>query len=216
MLNCTPSLRAQDDAPAVVQKLPPDNATIPFDPSNPPPEMPPRKGNEDAWCRFAFNCQIRLKYDVERSEEVGGQVRATCRLTAVSMTLTLKNTIYLPSNATDKLRRHEEGHRTINERVYERAEIAAREVAEMMMQRPWEGTGVDERAAGKAATDAAVQAIGNEYLKRVSDRAFAIGEVYDEITKHGTNAWKEDKAIEEAFKRYDSSGGKVPATRTSN
>ena len=63
------------------------------------------------------------------------------------------------------------------------------------------GDGADEDSAGKAATDAAVEWICNQYLHETADKAYRIGEIYDDLTKHGTNAKQEDDAIREATEK---------------
>jgi hypothetical protein len=119
----------------------------------------------------------------------------------VQVTLELSNKIYLPKRALDKLRAHEQGHARINGIIYENAEPAARNAAQAAMQRRWEADGADVDLAGKAATDLAVDWIAREYLKRTADKAFRIGEIYDEITQHGKNSTSVNEAIEQAIQK---------------
>ena len=90
----------------------------------------------------------------------------------------------------------------INALIYQDAEQAARDAAEDALDRQWEGDAADPDVAGKIATDAAVEAISHQYLHATADKAFRIGEIYDDLTKHGTNAKQEDDAIREAREQY--------------
>jgi hypothetical protein len=131
----------------------------------------------------------------------------------VTVTLALDDTIFLPEPATPKLRAHEEGHRRINEMVYERdAEQAARDAAANVLARTWQGRGDTPEAAEKAATDAAIDALGRRYLARVADRAYAIGTAYDQLTDHGARLKPdEDEAIQRAFAKHAATSTTRPA-----
>src|SRR5207248_1015925 len=100
------------------------------------------------------------------------------------------------------LRAHELGHARINAMIYQDAEDAAHAAAEKALKRKWEADGADPDAAGKAATDKAVETICDQYLKATADKAFRIGEIYDDLTKHGTNAKQEVDSIREAMGKY--------------
>jgi hypothetical protein len=160
--------------------------------------------HEDAFCRSLFNCIVRVKYTIEKQERRGDEWLVTARLQRVTVTLVLDDTIFLPEPATAKLRAHEEGHRRINEMVYGGdAESAARDAAASVLPRTWQGRGPTLDAAGKAATDAAVDALGRQYLARVADRAYAIGSTYDDLTDHGRKlSLNEDEAIRLAFAKH--------------
>jgi hypothetical protein len=124
----------------------------------------------------------------------------TALLGEVKVTLELADTIYLPNKVNAKLREHELGHAKINTIVYEQdADDAARSAAQKGLARRWKGTGATPDDAGKAATDAAVDFICHEYLRATADKAYHVGDIYDDLTKHGTNAKQVDDAIREAF-----------------
>jgi hypothetical protein len=193
-------LAAPDDS-INVEKKPPTTQFIEFDPKNPPADVQKLQHGEDALTRMLFNCTVKLKYNVVSKNESDGKCRVVAALGEVHLTLELKNTIYLPARAPDKLRAHEMGHAKINGILYEHAREAAQEAAQRAMDRTWEGEGTDADAAGKAATDAAVNAICRDYLKLTADRAFRIGEIYDDLSKHGTNARTVDDAIRQAIQK---------------
>ena len=41
----------------------------------------------------------------------------------------------------------------------------------------------------------------NQYLQETADKAYRIGEIYDDLTKHGLNARGENEAIRQATTR---------------
>lgn len=160
------------------------------------------KGGEAAFTQYDFNCAVNVKYEnVSETRGSDGQVQVVARVHAVRVRLTLDNRIYVPDNANVPLRSHEEGHREINEQVYNGCEPVARELAERIMAKDWPGTGSDADVAGKRATDAAVKELCDAYLERIAGRATRVGEYFDQITMHGTRPVAITKAIEQAFER---------------
>jgi hypothetical protein len=150
-----------------------------------------------------FNCTVKLKYNtIDEQQRDDGTWHVVARLDEVKVSLELTNTIYMPENANAKLRVHELGHARINALIYQDAEAAAQVAAERALKRNWAAAGADPDAAGKAATDKAVNAICDQYLKATANKAYRIGEIYDDLTKHGTNAKQEDDAIREALQKY--------------
>jgi hypothetical protein len=200
---------AGSEPQVVVDRQPPTVERVLFDPKNLPGDMPKLHPGEAALCQMNFNCQVQLKYEVvEQGASYGGAGRAgrasvSARIRRIQMTLTLSNKIYLPRGANPKIRAHEEGHRIINERVYEDAEQVARAAALDVLTQTWRGSGDDAGAAGKAATDEAVKKLCDAYLAGTADKAHRVGQIYDELTDHGRNTrLTEADAIRQAFARY--------------
>jgi len=199
MLVMISSLLAPDEA-IHVERRAPTTQMIDFDSAHPPAGVKIQSG-EDALTRMLFNCTVKLKYDVIQHQDVKGKVHVKTRIGNVRVILELTNKIYVPKRATDRLRAHEQGHARINGIIYEDAERAAYDAAAAAMGRTWEADGADVDSAGKAATDQAVDWICRDYLKHTADKAFRIGEIYDEITQHGTNSKSISEAIAEAIGR---------------
>jgi hypothetical protein len=193
------SLLAPDE-PIHVERRAPTTQVIDFDPAHPPAGVNIKAG-EDALTRMLFNCTVKLKYDVREHRWSNGKVHVKARIGDVRVVLELTNKIYVPKRATDRLRAHEQGHARINGIIYEDAESAAYEAARAGMNRVWEADGTDVDSAGKAATDKAVDWICREYLKHTADKAFRIGEIFDDITQHGANPKPISEAIQEAIQK---------------
>ena len=68
-----------------------------------------------------------------------------------------------------------------------------------LMQLTVSGIGSDCDSAGQTATKQAAEALGGRYLGEVDVPCGKAQELYDQITEHGTNAVKEEKAIKEAI-----------------
>jgi hypothetical protein len=195
----------------VIDRRPPTVERVLFDPKNPPADMPKLHPGEAALCQMNFNCQVQLKYEVVEQGTSSsslwsvwsGRASVSARVKRIQMTLTLHDTIYIPRGGNAKIRAHEEGHRVINERVYEDAERVARAAALDVLTQTWRGTGDDAGAAGKAATDEAVKKLCDRYLAGTADKAHRVGQIYDELTDHGRNTrLTEADAIRQAFARY--------------
>jgi hypothetical protein len=188
--------------PVTVERRAPTTQFVTFDPAHPPPDVAKLQHGENALTRMLFNCTVKLKYETIDKHFHDGQWHVTTRLGEVDVTLDLTNTIYLPEQANDRLRAHEMGHAKINGIIYrEDADDAANRFAREAMHRTWEGEGASVDAAGKTATDAAVNWIADQYLKATANKAFRIGEIYDDLTKHGTNNKLVSDAIFDAIEK---------------
>jgi hypothetical protein len=211
----------QTTAPSVplpiidVERADPTVQRITIDPAHPPPKMPRMHPGEAALTQYYFDCAVHVNYEIVRSDRLpDGRIEVTAQIRAARVKLTLDDRIYMPTNANLPLRAHEEGHREVNERVFAAdAEPAARALAERILAKEFTGAGADEDAAGKAATDLAVNELGNVYLSVVAGRASRIGDEYDRITLHGTRPINVARAVQTAFEQDEKSHpATMPAT----
>jgi hypothetical protein len=202
----------QAEPEIVIDRQPPTSERISFDLKSPPGDMPKLHPGEAALCQFNFNCSVKLRYETEPQNTSAGQSLVSAHIRQVRVTLTLHNRIYLPRGAPAKIRSHEEGHRIINERVYEDAESVARAASLEVLTQSWRGSGDSSDSAAKAATDQAVQHLCDKYLSGTAGKAARIGEIYDELTNHGRNTrLSEADAIRQAFAKYEAEQRDNPA-----
>ena len=170
-----------------------------FDPKHLPNPAPPIKPPEAACCVWDFDCDIELEYTTSEQGPVAGLGTAHAKITGIHATLSQKIVIWLPKGASAELKAHEEGHRVIAQRVYDKSEPAVRRVLESYIGRSLEGRGTEEanaavEAVSKEVTQACVEVMGNE--------AGRISAVYDEITNHNMKKNPPaEKAVEMAFER---------------
>jgi hypothetical protein len=171
-----------------------------FDPKKPPAEMPKLDPKEAAVTQSFFGAESRVGGSVEQ-RKVGDEYHASVKVDTVEMTLTLRITIWLPKDAVPKLVNHEEGHRKISEHFYRDAEKIARKEAQGLLGRTIQGKGRDFEDAANNALQQAAQELGGRFLGQTDTPAGKAQDFYDEITAHGTNPVKEDKAIADAIRR---------------
>lgn len=175
-----------------------------FDPAHPPADMPPLKSGEAALTQSTFECSVALSYQISNRVQVAGRCRESLKIKSVAVTLQLKVIIWLPQGASAKLSDHEEGHRKIAERIYQDADRAAREAAQILDGKTMSAEGEDCQTAEKQATQSAANGFCRQYLEQTGKRAAHIGDIYDELTAHGTRAEPaEDEAIRQAFAKHE-------------
>lgn len=175
-----------------------------FDPGHPPADMPPLRGDEAAVTESNFDCKVAMDYRaIDRQRQPDG-CKATLQVQGLHIDLQLKVILWLPEHAPAKLVAHEEGHRRIAERVYEDAEQTARAIANPIDGTRVTGQGADCDAAEKQATDSAAERFCKQYLRRTATAAGRVGDLYDDLTAHGTRAEPtEDEAIRQAFAKVE-------------
>ncbi|HEY1629534.1 MAG TPA: hypothetical protein VGF52_06725 [Tepidisphaeraceae bacterium] len=174
-----------------------------FDPNNPPADMPKLAGDEAALTESYFSANSSVGGSVVDQQKTDNGCRTSIKVDTVQMTLRLRVTVWLPTNAVPKIVNHEEGHRAIAEYFYRDADAAARRVAEELIGQTISGSGSDCDAAGQNATKQAAQILGARYMGAVDVPCGKAQELYDQITEHGTNAVKEEKAIKQAIQGID-------------
>ncbi len=186
---------------------------IMFDRRHPPDDMPKLNGNEAALTEMQFACGASVDYRIVEKRQVGDHWHVVAHIDSTRVALSLNDRIFLPQSAPLVLRAHEEGHREMNEQVYKTSAAIAKEAAQKMLAKDWEADGADLDAAGKAATDAAVRWMGDEYLAGTAKRASHLGDIYDNITGHGTKPVLVANAIRLSYEQEKKEAATRPTTR---
>jgi hypothetical protein len=114
-----------DTAGVTIIKQPVNFARRTFDPANPPVEMPPMTPGEEAVCDSNFLSNVSV---AGRSLQTDG-ARELVTITQVTVTLRLNITIWVPSDASQHVIEHEDGHRAISEYYYQGADKIAERIA---------------------------------------------------------------------------------------
>lgn len=168
-----------------------------FDPAHPPKQMPSLGPHESAVTESYFNCTTASEY---RTSTGGNDRRTHVKITSIQVDLELRVTIWLPLNAPQKLKAHEEGHRQIAQRIYERDAQQTAKVAADAIDGLELNLKDDDPAAVKAAITEKTGTIATAFLKATAERAQRIGERYDQLTDHGRRESPDEAhAIEQAF-----------------
>ena len=206
-----------------VQKKPAVVEHKTFDPSDKPAEMPPLHAGELAVTSSQFDCSAEVQILPRRSKTRGGRHTMSYTVNGVKMTIELKVVVWNPTNAPEKLKAHEEGHREISETIYKTADAQAKAVAQKLDGRRVVGEG-DTPAAAQKAADEAMQAankqVCEEYMELTSRAGVRVQGIYDDLTGHGTKPIVEKDAIQQAFakdaeaqKRAKDEAATAPATK---
>jgi hypothetical protein len=187
----------------VIDKKPVEVERKTFDPKSPPPDMPRLEPHEAAITRYQFSWASNVAYSINKTGD-GGSTTCTATVETLNITLGLHVVIWLPDNATPKLRSHEEGHREIAEMYYEAAEEIAEQVAAPITAKPYPATGSDCEAKIKSVMDAAINKAGEKWIEAVTGPAGRVEDIFDELTDHGRKLMLTEKdAIAQSVAQYE-------------
>lgn len=170
-----------------------------FNPNRKPPEMPRLVGKEAAVTQSFYGADSRVGGEVTDSQQTEEGVVVKVTVDTVRMTLKMSATIWLPTNGNAKIKNHEEAHRKIAEYFYKDAKEIATKLANEMIGQTITGKGPTTDAAASNALKEAANRLGTQYLAQTDLPCGVAQKFFDELTEHGTNAVKEDKAIEQAI-----------------
>ena len=183
-----------------ITRLPCTATRVMFDPKDPEPYIPRLNKGESAVTLSRFDCRADFRHELILTTERDGQIEVSIKLIGARVNLALQDVIYLPTDVRPPLRVHEEGHRVINERIYDQeAERFARDVAESLLAKTWIASGADREAAVQKAIESAHTEICTVYRERIARRVSQVSDKFDELTQHGSNDVRVVDAIERAF-----------------
>ncbi len=192
----SPSMFAKD---VKIEKKKPKIEKKAIDKNNPPP----LEAGEDAVTLCDFSCEAEFDTEgkpQEKPSPEGCQVTITVSVASVEIDLDI--TEWLPEGAPEQLKRHEEGHADICEKVYEDAKKAAEEAAKKFGKKTITGRGKNCQEATEDAQRMAVTAFCDEYHGRTQAVAQRVSKIYDDLTDHGKNKKPEaGKAVKQAFEK---------------
>lgn len=183
-----------------VEKHPPVIEIHRFDPAHPPASMPALEPDTRAQTLWAHNCSTFLRCSLIDAQRQPGGVRVNTQIISASIKLDLTITLWLPQDCSARLREHEEGHRAIAERIYQKAETAARAAAGLVIGKHYSADGPDREAALQKCIDQASKELGDSYVQRVNGPTSRASQAYDRLTAHGRNTTPTTtRAVEQAI-----------------
>ena len=191
--SAVPRRPSETATPAVI-KLPVNFAQRSFDPANPPADMPPLTGNENAECETNFLSNATANANTRQTDATHGILTVT----QVRMTLRLNITIWVPDAASEHVLEHEEGHRQISEYYYQSADKLAERIATKYIGRQLDVTGTDLDAESKKLLQQLAAEITAEYGKELNPEPTQL--LYDNITDHSRNGVDAKDAVSHALK----------------
>jgi hypothetical protein len=164
-----------------IDKQPVEFAIRTFDPASPPADMPPLPPGENAECDSNFASNASVGGQTRRTDDT----HATVTVTQIKVTLWLKLTIWVPTDVTQHVSEHEEGHREISEYYYRTADNLAQRIAANNMGKQVNVTGTDLNAESSKALQQIGAEITGEYGKQLDPQPTQL--LYDSITDHSRN-----------------------------
>jgi hypothetical protein len=188
------SLRQPREAPVLIAKQPFVLARRTFDPAAPPSDMPPLPPGEGAECDSDFLSRASVRGQPRRTDAT----HATITITQVMMMLQLRITIWLPTEATQTVAEHEEGHRQISEYYYQSADKLAQRIAATYIGKRIEVNGTDLDGESNKMLQQVAAEITNEYSKEINADSTQL--LYDTITDHARNGVDAKDAVDHALK----------------
>jgi hypothetical protein len=190
-VSSTPQIRT--DA-VLITKLPVAYVSHTFDRAAPPPNMPPLGTGETAVCDADFLARSSVRGQPRRTDAS----HAMLTITQVMVTLQLQINVWLPTEATQIVVDHEEGHRQIAESYYQTADKLAERIAATYIGKRVEVTGMDLDAESSNMLLQVATEITNAYTKGINSNATQL--LYDEITDHARNGVVAKDAVDHALK----------------
>ncbi len=190
----SPSTPQPRESAVLVNKEPVVFASHTFDPTAPPPNMPPLPAGESAECDSDFLSRANVRGQPRRTDAT----HATLTITQVMMTLQLRINIWLPIGATSVVADHEDGHRQISEYYYQTADKLAERIAATYIGKRYDVTGTDLDAESSKMLLQVATDITNEYDKELNSNATQL--LYDDITDHSRNGVIAKDAVDHALK----------------
>jgi hypothetical protein len=186
---------AAQESPVRVTREEPIIVRTQFDPTRPPPEMPPLTPPEAGVCKTTFELSASVTYSAERLSGLTARIYVD----GLDIVTRLRFDIYTAQGAPPKLSAHEEGHREIGEHYYGDAARIADEIGRRLIGVTFEGAGLDQESAQENAFGKVIAEIQRDYMARMRVPSAAANERFDEITRHGLEAIDEPEAIVRAI-----------------
>jgi len=178
----------------IINKQPVAFANHTFDPAAPPTDMPPLRSGETAECDSDFQSNASVRGESRQTDGT----HATVTITQVKVTLGLSINIWVPSDVSQQVREHEEGHRQISEYYYQTADKLAERIAARYMGRRVDISGTDLNVESSKMLQQMAADITAEYNKELNPRPTQL--LYDAITEHGRNEVVATDAVAHAIK----------------
>jgi hypothetical protein len=173
-----------------------------FDRNNPPADMPPLEPQEAAVTKAVFGIGTELSVQGLAEQKRGGKTIQRAKIAGITLNVSLKITIWVPTDAPRTIIDHEEGHRQLSEYFYKDAEKIARTVAQKYLGKIYEEQGNDPQAANQAALNKAIEELSQMYMAQTQNPSVRANVIFDEITQHSRNQKiSVEKAVEQSIER---------------
>ena len=191
-----------------VNRKPPEIKRRTFDRNNPPADLPKLSMEEAAVTTALFGVGPRMSVDVLNDRRENGRVLSDVKVSGIHVDCTLAITVWLPTDAKQPLKDHEEAHRRLFELYYEEADQVARQAAASFVGKVLRGEGPTPQAAREAAMKQAMNQIMQTYMSRTHDTSGKANDEFDRITDHGRKPVSVESAIRRSIELAGKPAGK--------
>ena len=165
-----------------------------FDPAAPPRDMPQLNPGENAECGSDFLSDANVRGESRQMDAT----HATVTITQVKVTLQLNINIWVPTDVSQRVIEHEDGHRQISEYYYQTADKLAERIAASYLGKQVEVSGMDLNAEASKMLQQIASEVTGEYNKELNPGPTQL--LYDAITDHGRNDIPVQDAVAHAIK----------------
>ena len=196
---CSLAASAADSYEITVKKAPPGVKQRNLEMGHLVGKAPKMHKNEKGVTVSKFMLKVRFEIDIVSKQNSGDNFIVVLRPTRTLIQLSLPITIWIPLGAPKRLVEHENGHRSIAERIYEDADDIARYHAAAVLKDTFEGRGATEAEAIQIAYTKAAVKLNREYRSAVYDYSRCVNEEYDRITRHGLEDIDPQVAVNKSF-----------------
>jgi hypothetical protein len=194
-LGLTATLALSQTPGVTVNKQPENLSRRTFDPMKPPSDMPPVQPPELAECDSEFLAVASVGAQAKQT----GPTQAMATITQIDVKLNLNIVVWLPTNTTQHITDHEEGHHQISQAFYQNADKVAARIAQQYVGKQFPLSGTDLRGALSKALQTYDDEISNEYLKEITPEPTQLR--YDAINDHGRNDVAVNVAMAQALQQ---------------
>ena len=156
--------------------------------------MPPLTQGENAACDSDFRSNASVAGETRQADAT----HATLAVTHVKIILQLNITIWLPTNVTEHVTEHEQGHRQISEYYYQAADKLAEQIAKPYIGKQVDLTGTNLQLESNKFLQQTAAAITAEYNRELNPEPTQL--LYDSITDHSRNEVVVKDAVAHAIK----------------
>ncbi len=172
-----------------------------FDPASPPSDMPLLTAGENAACDSDFQSTASVGGRTQQTDPT----HATVTIMQIKLKLLLKIAIWVPTDVTQHVVEHEQGHRQISEYYYQTADKLAMRIAASYMGKQFDITGTNLDAESSKWLQQMATEITDEYNKELNPEPTQL--LYDTITDHSRNEVIAKDAVNHALKNVTVESG---------
>lgn len=148
---------------------------------------------------WVFRCKPKMHYTILSTRQTNGTHTVRIGINKIVLDLGLDIDVRVIPGATLEVVDHEQGHVNICKRVYEHAGEVARELAQSVLDTPFQADGATANAARDAALQQASDRLCQQYTIRTLAAVNSVSRMYDDFADHVSDRRPSQELVKEAF-----------------